>query len=60
MNKVTEFCLKCGTSFPPREGEGRCVDWFVCEDKQLRGKVLPYQPPAPSPSGAILEPSGGK
>ena len=27
---VAEFCKSCGASFPPRYGEGTCVDWVSC------------------------------
>ena len=29
-----KFCRQCGASFPPREGEGICVDWHKCLMKQ--------------------------
>ena len=29
-----EFCILCGASFPPREGEGRCeLPWQRCQAK---------------------------
>jgi hypothetical protein len=31
---MADFCLKCGASFPPRLGEGRCVDWLDCWKNQ--------------------------
>ena len=29
-----EFCTTCGASFPPREGEGTCINWEFCRDIQ--------------------------
>ena len=29
-----EFCRKCGAGFPPRSGEGRCVEWELCRATQ--------------------------
>lgn len=31
---IRYFCVQCGAGFPPREGEGICRDWKVCELKQ--------------------------
>lgn len=28
--KHRDFCTKCGASFPPRDGEGHCVEWEKC------------------------------
>lgn len=28
-----EFCIICGASFPPREGEGTCINWESCVEK---------------------------
>lgn len=32
--EVTEFCIECGASFPPRFGEGICKEWKECETAQ--------------------------
>jgi hypothetical protein len=32
-NNLAEFCRKCGASFPPRKGEGHCVEWEQCRLK---------------------------
>lgn len=37
--KPIEFCIKCGASFPPREGEGICIEWKECYRKQAEGKI---------------------
>jgi hypothetical protein len=31
---MSDFCRKCGASFPPKLGEGRCVDWQRCWENQ--------------------------
>jgi hypothetical protein len=31
----TEFCIKCGMSWPPREGEIGCVEWEDCRQRAL-------------------------
>lgn len=28
--KGRDFCSECGASFPPRDGEGHCVEWEKC------------------------------
>lgn len=29
------FCRQCGSSFPPRDGEGTCKEWWTCHAKQV-------------------------
>lgn len=38
-----EFCRECGASFPPREGEGHCKDWKICQkrwDDYMKKKIM--------------------
>ena len=30
-----EFCIICGASFPPRAGEGHCINWQSCIAKTV-------------------------
>lgn len=31
---ISEFCIQCGASFPPKDGEGICMEWKECYRKQ--------------------------
>lgn len=30
-----DFCILCGTSFPPRAGEGACINWPGCRERTI-------------------------
>lgn len=39
LKTITEFCVQCGASFPPRPGEGICKDWERCLEHQINPDV---------------------
>lgn len=34
--KVRDFCVECGCHFPPRDGEGCCPGWALCQTEQAK------------------------